>query len=963
MKLRCSDCAKPLSRLASFWDLRGILVKCCGCDVRLFAVHAEVTQVIAGIADGFALCALNVLRDHIIASKCDPLGKTLRAARLFSAPMLPGIPSTHVKHRDIWVSIGLLLALVFAVFVTMGRAEAATYTGTVFEDVNYGGGAGRSRTASSGVPLANVRVELYRQSNGNFVTSGVTNASGVYSLSSGNTSNAMIVRVVNGTVRSSRSGGCATCVPVQTFRTMMTSGNVVNVTDRVGGETPTLSDAASNTGSNNISTLNSASQAAQSIAAMTPPSNLATISGIDFGFNFDTIVNTRDPASCTASGTNNTFYPCQGSLRQFIINANALASAAFLAQFGSGQLDGSTTSLPSGYESTIFMIPNGVANPGQSTSYANQLTGGVAVITLNAALPTITTSNVRLDATTQTINVGNTNTGTLGSGGTVGVDAVTLPLFQRPEVQLSAGNTQVVLNGTNNNIVGFALRQGYILLSGTSGTARNNLVGMTATGVSTDNSPTFYGIIFSGANAIVRNNFVTVNNSGIRTDNGGIGAQITSNEVARPSAGHSTTFDGILMVGNVSNIQVVGNLTRDQLGGGIEIGFGGGAPATNITVNNNTVQNNGFTSGTTASTEPVGFVGYAYVGTNVVVSRNRFISNAGAGVLVTAASGTLITQNSYSNNVGLSIDLDTRGLDPNTMGPPGGVSINDNGDVDTQPNSLLNYAVITSATLIGTELTLTGFARPNSSIELYLAQADPTNFGEGQTYLGTLIEGSVADLSGTTGTYGPANINGLSQGTDTTNRFSFRIVAPGGVAIGSHLSSTATVNGETSEFGGNVIVTGGPSLTHLKTVQVLSDPANGTTNPKSIPGSTQVYTLRVTNQGSGALDNNSVAIVDAIPATTRLFVGNLGLPGSGPVAFTNGSPTSGLTWTFTSLASATDDIQFSNDGGVTWTYTPTADANGCDGAVTHIRMSPKGTMPGNGGGNPYFELRFRVVVK
>ena len=80
---------------------------------------------------------------------------------------------------------------------------------------------------------------------------------------------------------------------------------------------------------------------------------------------------------------------------------------------------------------------------------------------------------------------------------------------------------------------------------------------------------------------------------------------------------------------------------------------------------------------------------------------------------------------------------------------------------------------------IGTELSLAGFARPNSAIELYIAQADPTGFGEGLTYLGTLTEGSPADLDTTTGIYGPANINGLAQGTDNTNRFSFRIAAPG----------------------------------------------------------------------------------------------------------------------------------------------------------------------------------------
>ncbi len=39
-----------------------------------------------------------------------------------------------------------------------------------------------------------------------------------------------------------------------------------------------------------------------------------------------------------------------------------------------------------------------------------------------------------------------------------------------------------------------------------------------------------------------------------------------------------------------------------------------------------------------------------------------------------------------------------------------------------------------------------------------------------------------------------------------------------------------------------------------------------------------------------------------------------------------------------------------------------ADAQGCDAAVTDIRMRPKGTMPGQGVGSPNFDLQFRVIV-
>src|SRR5690348_14537811 len=140
--------------------------------------------------------------------------------------------------------LACLLALL-STCLAGGGARAATFTGTVFEDANYGGGAGRSLAASGGTVLSGVTVELYRASNNNFIASTTTNASGFYSLSSGTNNFQVRVRVVNGSVRSARSGGstCATCVPVQTFRTEGSGNTVVAVTDHVGGENPALSDA------------------------------------------------------------------------------------------------------------------------------------------------------------------------------------------------------------------------------------------------------------------------------------------------------------------------------------------------------------------------------------------------------------------------------------------------------------------------------------------------------------------------------------------------------------------------------------------------------------------------------------------------------------------------------------------------------------------------------------------------
>lgn len=852
-------------------------------------------------------------------------------------------------------------------------AYAATITGTVFEDANYGGGAGRPRTTAGTTTVPNARVELYRASNGAFLASTTSSGAGSYSFTY-NGSFTVIVRVVTGTLRSQRSGGsaCTTCVSIQTFATTGVSGTAVAVTNQVGGADPRRPDAPSNLSSAAFNTLTTATQTPHSSAQFQPTGNNSTISGADFGFNFSTIVATRDAANCAPSGANNSFYPCQGTIRQFIINANGLLGQTALAQSGSRQLDSSTSLLPGGFESSIFMIPNGAANPGQNTGYTNQLNAsGVAEITLATALPTLTRANLRLDATTQTVNVGNTNAGTLGTGGSVGVDNLSLPLFQRPEVQLNsaASGAPLTLSGSNQEVHGFALRQGYIRLTGNNSGARNNLVGMTATGSSADVASAFYGIQFSGSNTTIRGNFVTVNNSGIRADGGGADSTISENEVARPSSGHGATFDGILLINGSSGVTIRGNLARDQRGGGIELGFG--LPSNlyqNITVSNNTVSNNGWNSPGVQSTEGLGMTAYNMTANNVLFSRNRVQNNGGPGMMVMATRGVTISQNSFSSNRTLAIDLDPNTRDPNGYGTPNGPTLNDTGDSDSGPNDLLNFPVVADALILGGELHLRGFARPGSIIELYLAQADPSGFGEGLTYMTTLTEGSTADLSSVVGGYGPGAIHGVVQGSDNTQSFFFRLPLPSGLVAGMQLTATATLNGSTSEFSGLAPVRDGPLLNHLRTVSVYSDPIHGVITsavfPKSIPGSLQTYTLRLTNQASGTVDSNSLAIVNPIEANTSFCLADFGGPGSGPVAFIDGSPSSGLSYNFLALNNPGDRLDFSNDSGVTWNHAPIADAFGCDNAITHIRVRPTGTMAGNSSaGDPWFELRFRVRVK
>ncbi|MFC1799373.1 hypothetical protein ACFL2Z_00465 [Candidatus Eisenbacteria bacterium] len=152
-----------------------------------------------------------------------------------------------------------------------------------------------------------------------------------------------------------------------------------------------------------------------------------------------------------------------------------------------------------------------------------------------------------------------------------------------------------------------------------------------------------------------------------------------------------------------------------------------------------------------------------------------------------------------------------------------------------------------------------------------------------------------------------------------------------------------------------------PDLAVVKTLDLVSDPVNGTTNPKAIPGASLDYLIQVTNTGEGVVDSNTVAIADSIPQDAKLYVGDLGVPGSGPIEFLDGATPSGLTYTFLGLGSPADDVTFFDSAGE---FTPSPDGDGYDAAVVSIRVNPKGQFDAaSGGNNPSLTLRFRTRVK
>ncbi|WP_379923284.1 CshA/CshB family fibrillar adhesin-related protein [Erythrobacter sp. R86502] len=136
-----------------------------------------------------------------------------------------------------------------------------------------------------------------------------------------------------------------------------------------------------------------------------------------------------------------------------------------------------------------------------------------------------------------------------------------------------------------------------------------------------------------------------------------------------------------------------------------------------------------------------------------------------------------------------------------------------------------------------------------------------------------------------------------------------------------------------------------------KTSIIISDPINGTQNPKAVPGAIIEYAISVRNVGARRVDSSSIVIVDVMPANMAFATGT-------PVTFTNGANPSGL-----NAFNPSTMVRFSSaaNGTDPYTYSPvgTFDAN-----VRGIRIAPTGTMSAaSSTAQPSFTIRFRAQVQ
>ena len=652
------------------------------------------------------------------------------------------------------------------------KVQSNLIAGTVFEDVNYGGGPGRDFASSSGVPVVGATVEIF-DNLGNLWNSTTTDSNGDYSFG-GMADGTYNIRVVNSTVRSNRGGGntCTTCWPVQTYRTAHNGTAYTYITNEIGGAFPSQQDVGAGIFSG-----------AQTVSSVTISGG--GLGNIDFGFNFNTIVNTNQTG--------------QGSLAQFIINSNNLDEVGL-------DIEANAIFDPaSGMDTSIFMIPPTGDSLGRTAD--SNYTNGYFDILVSESTPLeiISDDNTSIDGRTQTAYSGDTNIGSVGAGGTaVGTSSIILPNYDLPEIQVhrTGGNVfRINANGTIvRNLAVFANANNGILVSGGTSEIRNNLLGVNAQGDA--NGLISNGISINSGSVSILENYISQNtNKGISI-NSTSAVIIESNDIYQNGIG-DVCGDNIAIYSG-TGVEIRENLIHEANGIGIEgFGFGGA-----VIIEENSIANNGISGGLCSGV--IEDAGIRLEGSGSQIVQNRIYSNGGEGiVLAQNGTGNLISRNSiYGNGTrsdALGIDLDNSSAS-NKMGD--GVTLNDLNDADGGPNGSLNFPIISGVYGSATTLTVEGWSRPGATLEFFMTDINEgtasagdnqlgllRDYGEGQVYVATMVEGSGSDLDSKVLPYTDTDGN-----TDNTNKFKFSIALPPGVNIGELITATATISNSTSEF-------------------------------------------------------------------------------------------------------------------------------------------------------------------
>lgn len=152
-------------------------------------------------------------------------------------------------------------------------------------------------------------------------------------------------------------------------------------------------------------------------------------------------------------------------------------------------------------------------------------------------------------------------------------------------------------------------------------------------------------------------------------------------------------------------------------------------------------------------------------------------------------------------------------------------------------------------------------------------------------------------------------------------------------------------------------VSGVPSISANQAVSLFADPFSGA-GGYYIPGSIAEYEIIIENSGDGAVDADTITLVEQIDANSELFVGDLNGSGS-PFIVTDGGGVSGLTLDFGGLGDGGDGVVFRNASNASITPTPDFDE-----AITSFELSFDGAFNGTTTTTPRtVSVRYRTRVK
>lgn len=478
-------------------------------------------------------------------------------------------------------------------------------SGTIFEDVNYAGGAGGAIDGGD-QGLANVTAELYT-SGSIFISSTTTDASGNYSFTVAADGN-YYIRVVSSTIGDADTppaNGIATAgtmIVDQTYENNGISGN--GAAGAIGGNDPQVSDyaiAAGNIGDVNV--------------LITVAS--ANLPGVDFGFSYNVVTNTKSIG--------------QGSLYQFTENARRIAggNAGYFYLFTSDpNFSGSafTISAPAGglaaFDNASTAIYGGSQPGGYTIIVDGSSAGGVNGFDLtssNNVVSNLTIQNFSLNGVRINNTSGNTVTANTITGNAEGVlitgASATSNTVSGNSISSSVNDgIQISNNASSNTISGNTISSngddGVDLNKGASNnTIQNNTISSnSASGIDISE-----GIIATSGNLISGNMILSNSADGITIVN----AQVYSTTISNNTISNNSDT-GIKIYNSSKNHTISGNMISSNTNDGIYIYFS----ANSISISNNDIKSNG--------SDGIELDGGTV--TSILISKNTIWSNTGLGI-------------------------------------------------------------------------------------------------------------------------------------------------------------------------------------------------------------------------------------------------------------------------------------------------------------------------------------------